>query len=302
MRILLLTKKYKNPHNRHLHFDFLMKLNGLCEVIPKQIVGYSGDGPSVTAEELYESYRPDIMMIHFHGRHLNGYFKKVPCAKVMVAVDSYKDGVRAWYKSNDFDLIVQRGTYNTDWFKGFPMVWLPFSADHKRFVPDPSVTRHDMVGFAGNWESPIYIWRRRALQKLEEAGLLIWPDGMLSPELYEKFLRTVVMGLTSTEISTPHAKVFEMMASGTIVLTSSFIGETELFGTEKCYVKYEETCADIVEKATEVLNDKDLTKEIAVNAYKVFIQKHTDSCRLHELHVHLRNLMSGKPVEKVWGL
>lgn len=273
-----------------------------------------------TSIDLQRNYKPDVIICYgnFAKEVLAGYFTKMPCAKTVVIVDFHghernNPGIMEAYKFNGFDIMFMRGVYSRDYKSTIPMVWVPFSASEKEFYPDSSVKKVNLIGFAGVTGPSVYSTRKKAISRLKHTKLLrICPKNECSKgnaaknSGYPRFLRSHVACLTSTELyhwpPTPRAKTFEIMASGTVLLSPWFPGMEEMLGNDgEHYVKYDKNCSDVVKKAREIIKNPVRTKAIGENGYKVFLQKHTDSIRIKEFYSHLVRLVEGKPIKRKYG-
>ena len=312
MKVVHITPSFKDEtsYNYRINIGFLKKLSKYCDFI--SIEGYGKGITLWNAKTLYDMHKPDVMILGAHADCLTSYFAEVPCLKVMVAVDYMKMALRGnlyWYHSNKFDLVIHRGYYDKEMFDrnvGIPSTWLPYSADDKVFYPT-KVPKVNKVGFVGTTGigTKYYKQRQEAIKSLDEAGLIEYSKERIVGSEYPKALRKYTAYLTDTklgrsEIYSPHAKAFEIMASGSILLTSPF-GNMDLFFSGKdSMVTYKNDCSDIVSKAKELLEDKDRAEEIAINGHKDFLEKHTDELRVKELYGHLKNLLEGREVENKW--
>jgi hypothetical protein len=259
---------------------------------------------NTTPFSLYQKFKPDIVICYAHAGHFDlDDIRKITCPKVCIEVDYYKSPKSkiGTYQRAKFDLILQRGSFRLPEF-GIPTAWLPFSADTNVFSPLLKLRRKEnCVGLAASINAPIYSQRKIAANKLQAAGLLNICKRCFGDVKYSTFLRKTRIILTSTEINSPHGKLFETMASGSVALTSDFNGEQELFGSTPCFIKYRPDCSDIVEQAKFFITHPISYQELQLNSIKVFQEKHTDDIRLKELYQHLENLLQGKPVVKPWG-
>jgi spore maturation protein CgeB len=290
--------------NYRINIGFINKLNTLCDY--RGIQAYSKNNILHSAEELYSKYKPDAILLLAHSDILNGYLKDIPCLKVMIAVDYRKierDNKFYWYKNNQFDLVIQRGAYNITSFQkhiGIPSVWVPYSADNKEFYPIKE--RINKIGFTGTTSNNSYAQRRKALQLLEKENL-INNTGKLNGEGYSSFLRIHRAMLTDTQTKdgrrSPHAKMFEILASGSVCLTPDFDYN---FLPNDCYVKYKDDCSDIIEKAKWIMNNKEETDIIANKGYNEFLKYHTDTIRIKEVYQHINQMLEGKSLIKKWGI
>jgi hypothetical protein len=289
--------------NYRINIGFINKLNTLCEYYGIQ--AYNRKGVIYTAEELYEKYKPDAMLLLAHSNLLDGYLKDIPCLKVMISVDYRKIEERKkfyWYKNNQFDLVIQRGIYDNGSFEkniGIPSVWLPYSADEMEFYPVKE--RIPRIGFTGTTSQSSYAQRRKALQLLEQENL-INNSGRLSGMGYSYFLRIHRAILTDTRLGkssiySPHAKAFEIIASGSVLLTPPT--NIEILPKD-CYIEYKNDFSDIIEKAEWILTNKDGCDRISKNAYNEFLKNHTDTVRIKELYGNIKSMLEGKELVKKW--
>jgi hypothetical protein len=290
--------------NYRINIGFINKLKTLCEY--HDIQAYNNKDILYTAKELYDKYKPDAMLLLAHSDILDGYLRNIPCLKVMIAVDYRKierDNRFYWYDNNQFDLVIQRGAYNIYSFHehiGVPSVWVPYSADEKEFYPVKE--RINKIGFTGTTSNNSYAQRRKALQLLEQEDL-INNSGKLNGIGYSSFLRIHRAMLTDTQTKdgrrSPHAKMFEILASGSVCLTPAFDYN---FLSNNCMVKYKDDCSDIIEKAKWIMDNKEETDIISKNAYNEFLEYHTDTIRIKEVYEHINNMLEGKSLNKKWGI
>lgn len=298
MNILVLTRHKKGRIAERLHIAFLLGLREFGYTIE---VVYQFNKLRSSAKELVDQYEPDMLLCYTSYEIESRQIKNLDCCKAIIETDFYKKVERnqlGWYKDCNFDLIIQRGSYGLTLDVGVPMVWLPFSADPEEFYPDLYIERESVVGFAGSYGAASYPQRRNAMEELKKAG--IYKEYKKSGPEYADNLRRSLMWLTSTEKGTPHGKVFEAMATGTIVLTPSFLGEKNLFGEKECFVRYEDDCSNIVEQARRIINDPEYAKIVRDNALDTFWQFHTHKRRLEELDRYLLNVYHGCPVSTFW--
>jgi hypothetical protein len=301
-RIVIISHRNKNPLNYRINAGFYNKLSDVCDCTMVDAYDKS-TGIIYEPEYIMERYNPDVVICHAHHPYLQGYMRKFnKCLRVMIAVDSWKmvrDNNPSFYIDNDFHLIVYRSSYDVEFHKktGTEGVWLPFSASEKEFYPGKN-KRTNIVGFAGT-VAPSYSQRIKAISILQKNSLLDF-KGVISGGEYAKYLRSITVALTSADKGCVHGKTFEMMASGTVVLSPVIDSDKLLFGDNASYVRVKRDCSDIVEKAQYILNDKEAQKEISNNAYKQFLSKHTDDIRIRELYCHINNMIRGFPIEKIW--
>lgn len=321
MRILVISFLPEEKFSSRQHLGFMKLLGKDNEYIrlPRDEISREDSA----AREIYNTYKPDVV-IHYDscapgGKEINfspTFFTSFPCAKVMVEVDFWKKFAKVprwgdlnWYVSNEFDLVIRRGC-----FRGMskigpvPSVWLPFSASEE-FYPDNTI-RQKKVGFAGAYkhkgiigEANIgYEQRVKAMEILGEINLLEHCKTCRtlkgSIELYPQFLRSVRAALTSAENRSPYGKVFEIMASGTVLLTPDFDHKHALFGSKETFVEFDYD--NLVEKTMRIMEDDEWADQIVSNARWVINRYHTREKRIKELNEHLNNLIAGKPIIHRW--
>lgn len=304
--------------NRKLHLDFFEKMKDLCSEYYSFLVN-RGDLQVKTSddiERINDEYKPDVAILYQgrlgRNRVHNGHFSKFKCLKVMIEVDYHDAEARElnsyygkdFYRKNDIDLIVQRGSYIADPKIGIPSVWLPFSADENVFFPGKE-NRINKVGI-GATITESYPNRRRIVEKLKEKDLLVDCGRRCKDEsgrFYPDFLRSIDVGLNATEkdVVTPFGKLFEYAASGVAILSPVFYRLEQLFGKDSVF-EYKEDGSDVVRKARDILNDHDRRREIADKTYKNYINNHTDKIRINEMYDILKDMLEGRDPRRKWGI
>jgi len=295
MKILLITKKDKNPYNSRINIDFIKKIGPLCDEF-NVIEAFDKKNNKILykSKDLYEKYKPDVMMCHAQHNLLNGFFKNIPCLKVIISVDFWKIVEKNrfdFYESNDFDVVFYRGfipkKYKTK--IGVPVIWLPWCADTKEFYPlenfDEKIKK---VGFVGTCNNAYKI-RKNAIETLYKNNL-IKNHGRVLKE-YPEILRKYVCMLSSVEKDYIYAKTFEIMASGSIPLINSINEDEKTLFDSNCYILYNKDMTDIVKNTKEVLFNKELSMEMSKNAVNEIREKHTDDIRINQLYQHIKSFL-----------
>ena len=142
------------------------------------------------------------------------------------------------------------------------------------------------------------------IEKTLKSKNLIEDMGKIIGEGYSRTLRSYKSMLTTTYrfIShTPHAKFFEILASGSIALTNRF-DHSDLLFKNKCWVEFKDDCSDILEKAKWIMNNENECVDMKNNAHKEFLEKHTDDIRILELYNVLKTQLEGKVLYKKWSI
>lgn len=304
MKILLIIGSKRWAFNRRINGGFVEKLANFKDIQLSIFdrVSMLQHGQSILS--LYNSIRPDVIICYAKIGKLNfaGVTNEIHCAKIAIEVDYNRRplALQKLYRICKFDLVLQRGSFPAPNNYPIPWAWLPFSADPTVFHPgDPFRLRKNIVGFAGS-SSHSYPIRLRAINILKQRQLLEVCRKCYGTN-YQKFLRDNKAYLTSTELDSPHGKMFEILASGGAVLSGPFSTQ-EALGLKDCLITYQNDCSDIIDKAKLVRNNNDIVREIANNGYSAFLKYHTDDLRLKELYEHIQNLVHGKPLVKPWGI
>jgi len=318
MKILVISYWIKKHTNRN-HLAMLDALNEHCECFVygrKELESYS---LKEKIEELVTIHSPDVLIV-YSGLYLMdqpNYFRDINCLKIMMEVDYHNQkDKKSWYKDNKFDYMFWRNGDDTTSVE-IPGVWWPYGTDENSFY-DASLSRENIIGFAGSSKHSFYTIRQKAIEKLKADELLNMKgksiaqteyDRSENPNsidwkgengLYQNFIRSVKGFLASAEARGPFAKTFESMASKTTLLCSPILNKDLFFGSEDCYVEYKPDCSNIVERARFILNN-DMT-ELNERAYKQFLEKHTKSKRVKELYDNIKLILEGKEPLRRWGL
>jgi spore maturation protein CgeB len=121
---------------------------------------------------------------------------------------------------------------------------------------------------------------------------------------YSKVLSSYRSMLTSTNMfisKSPHAKFFEIIASGSIALTNRFDHSDVLF-KNKCWVEFKDDCSDVVDKARWIMNNENECRNMRDEAHREFLEKHTDDIRLQELYDVLKTQLESRELYKKWSI
>jgi len=100
----------------------------------------------------------------------------------------------------------------------------------------------------------------------------------------------------------PPIKTFEIMASGTTLLTTPFLHHEKLFGNKKCFFTYNPDCSDVAKVAKYVQQNKDEAKTVATTALTIVRNNHLFEHRAEELFLILSSLLVGNTIPKKWGI
>ena len=208
-------------------------------------------------------------------------FKYSKLPKIMLEEDYHYEKNDSWYKEMNFSLILQRHKSQALREEHVKMRWLPFSVDTNSFTPFTERQRHNRICFAGSM-SPAYPDRIAATKKLKEHKLIdVFCGREKIGESYVQCLKDYSVHLNgASAYDITAAKVFEITASESVLFTNSFTGLEDLFSSDS-YVLWNEN--NVVDKAKELLNNRDLAFRIAHNGYKETKAKHNHHVRIKEM-------------------
>jgi hypothetical protein len=310
MRILWLYKYieyYNFDHFLHMSFVQAMKGNpdatifaygpGLIDAYPDVTpIPYS---PTLSLEKLHEQLAFDIVVVNTKSRCFDYYNPKVKRAegcwlppdfnawkktkKVVIEEDYHYETDDLWYQEVGINLILQRHYSQVLRQEKVPMKWLPFSVDTNTFK-DSGYSRIQKIAFVGNSADEAYLYRRTATNKLFDVDLCANYTGSIKVDGYyidvlQRYLGYISCGSTY-EITA--AKNFEIMASGGVLFTNSFLGIEKLF-PENAYVSYSNNCSDVVEKGKRILFDDAYRTNIVLASKQCIKEKHTHEIRVKEM-------------------
>jgi hypothetical protein len=272
--------------------------------------------PSLSIEAIYDMYNFDVAVINTKSRcfhyynpkkdQVDGYwlpvnfnnYKKIK--KVVLEQDYHYEKNDSWYSEAGIDLILQRHYSQSLRQETVPMKWFPFSVDTNIFNPNTRVVqdrkgnyrelsntnnRIEKIAFVGNSGDEAYIYRRTATNILltENLGASYAGSKKVDVEyvdILRKYIAYISCGSTY-EICA--AKNFEIMASGGILFTNKFLGIDLLF-PKNSYISYNhKSYDDVLAKAREIINNKELQNEINKNAMKCINECHTHEIRTNQL-------------------
>jgi hypothetical protein len=251
----------------------------------------------LVSHHLREIFKPDVCILNTKSRMFEHYsphtnsalgcilpedFKDWGIPKIVIEEDAHYEKDGQWYQDMGIDLLLQRHHSQSlrEW--GVKTLWHPFSVDEKIFCPNRS-PRINKVCFAGHITSP-YPERRRFCDSLKAHSLIdIFEHKEKINEKYLYCLQEYVAHLSSASIyNISAAKNFEIMSSGSVLITPKFSGIDLLF-PEDSYCEINSDGSDIVEKTKRILNDIDYRNKLISGGLKCIKEKHTNEIRTKEL-------------------
>jgi len=303
MKILWVFKTRRHNHlmssAKRLHYDFIMKLEAFAEIIriePEKIL------------KRVREHNPDIILVYsYHSIKKSTeleVFKDIDIPKLCIEVDYYSVKDMDWYKRNGFCL-VHRGHIPND-----PNPWLPFSCDEQllRYQRNKLSIREHRIGFTGSYKiGSRILWKTRgnAIQQLKRADLIHinGTNGNVGHKFYPANLASSFCALACSGyvVNSPFGKVFEVMGSGTLLMTTPLNASNILFGCDNFFYTYKKDCSDVVAVARKILSDPiKRQQEMVDEAANIIGQAHTDSHRIAELLEIIYAVMDNREVPRRW--
>lgn len=339
MKVLLIDNiKFDRVHNR-LGCRFLLKLNDHCDLtiygsnaknIKKQIGNEEfkkyrlvEHDSSFNIDDMIQACgKPDIILMHQQNTAKSlkpKGFKNCKIPKAIIYFDTYVHekhhgnvSKTKFVEENNIDLVIRRGcrSFYDTYIWAPPSVWLPFSVREENYYTDPDTRylfgRCNEITFIGSgYDSKNRLYRtlKKGINILKEKNL-ISNQGIVGVSAYPMALKTCVAAMSySFEWYKGHpAKLFELMGSGTGVITTSFSNKRELFGEDEVCWEYEGNCSNLIQQVKRVLNPKERTDLYyrTRNALKMINARHLDKHRIIELINIMEALAGGSQIPSIW--
>lgn len=318
MKILYLIDSTLGDYNtlsRRLYKNIYNRLSSYCEIYtygPKEhtindsLISPIQYDKKIVFDDLIREFNPDIIVaIKYVLTYKWLKFNKNNISTIpFILIDGdYFSTPEDWIYEMGFDLIIQRGYIIDDFKLDIPNVWLPLSADEIDFYVDPDINREQKIVFIGSTTRfPYYNIRRNALELLENNDSF---DSLedIGFDKYPEVLRSYIGGFSCAggSLHIPLGKTFEIMASGTALLTQWFHGSEELFGRNKCYFTYRDDLRDLEYRMNYMINNPEEVKYITKNALSIVNSKHLNMHRVLELYNIFKSIVEGKEIPRIWG-
>jgi spore maturation protein CgeB len=252
----------------------------------------------MTWDILLDQIQPDVAILNTRSRAWDYYnpftgemrgcwlprgFESKRIPKVLIDEDSHYEKDDNWVFESNFQLTFQRHysqAIRKDW--KVKTLWLPFSVNIDVFKPDPSISRINKVCFTGSMTGP-YSDRIRAIEALQKEGLIdVFPTRVKVGQEYVKTLQSYSICLSgASDYNICAAKNFEIVASGSVLLTNYFSGMEKLFDT-RFIVEY--GTYDVVQIAKIVLDGSQKEWErVTASGIDHIKRYHTDEIRTKQM-------------------
>lgn len=235
-----------------------------------------------TKSRMFAHYDPHKRIAHNEWLPTKWSLMDVP--KIMIEEDYHYEHNDDWYRENRVDLILQRHYSQSLRQQTVPMKWFPFSVDTNVFNPHTAHSRNNKICFAGSTNRDVYKYRYNACETLKRASLIdVFANGAKHGAGYVRVLKDYISHLScsSTFMLTP-AKMFEIMASGSVLLTNEN-DDLKLLFPEGSYCTYKSDSSNIVGVARSIINDRSSSEEIAKKGIEAIRTRHTHQVRIGEL-------------------
>ncbi len=314
MRVLYLYRcSNKWSYNHWINLDFIIDFSNIRGVElktygpnmhkkmkDKNLIQYNNN---LTMRKIQTIWPFDVILIGHRNRMffttkekkswLPIDFKNINVPKIMLEPDyhNYKkrNAPLNWVKVNNINAILHRHKCNLIRANGdFPNInhiWLPMSVDPNIFKPNNRKKRINKICFVGTISNKKYYqYRKRASEILQNEGLLD-NKGKQFEDKYIKCLQSYVCHLSGSSIfNIDPGKIFEIISSGSVLLTDEcFSGMKDLF-PDNCYITYKRDYSDVISKAKMILNNSRLRKKINKKARKHLLKNHTHKHRAKSLY------------------
>lgn len=336
MKILFLYRYIPGyDYDNHLHMMFADAINrtegvDLLAYGPNLHFGYPSLTPiafnkDINIRNLHARFPFDIMVICTKSRAFEYYdphndkaegmwlpsgWDTFPCPKIVLEEDYHYEKSDDWYQRHNISLILQRHYSQSLRQDKVPMMWFPFSVDIDMFKPKHSMIcrycqrdnkepRHNKICFAGSTNAGAYLYRNRAIEILKQEKLI---DSFQRREKvgynYVECLQQYVAHLCCSSIyNLTSAKMFEIMASGSVLLTNENADLPLLFEADS-YVTYKNDHTDLLEKTRFILNNPEAVERIIDKALLNIKNRHSHTVRINQLIKIINSLTSGN-IEKI---
>ena len=250
-----------------------------------------------TKSRMFMDYDPHPWAMKANGMWLPPDFSAVGIPRICLAEDShYEKDNDPWFEQMKFDLILERHYSQSLRPHSLPVAWFPFSVDTNIFRPNIEPLESKRIKklcFVGSYQDPAYRIRFSACNILKKDNINLI-DVFAHKEKcgyqYVDCLRDYIGHLSCNSIhNLTSAKMFEIMASGSVLFTNDSPGVKELF-PDNAYVSYKENMQNLVDKAKEICYNAKQSAEIAKAGVKCIQERHSHEVRTNELLNHLKNI------------
>jgi hypothetical protein len=248
---------------------------------------------NIVMDDILKKFKPDVIILNTKCRMFWSYtanveessswlpfgWHTVDVPKIMIEEDYHYINDDNWYKNHNINMILQRH-YAQSLRKGLVKTrWFPFSVDTNIFKPNYNIKRKNKCCFVGSMLSDIYNIRQVVCNKLNKLGIIdIYSKEEKLGNDYIKCLQEYAVCVNgSPERASSLAKMFEIMASGSVLFTNENKDLPLLFD-EGSYISYNlNNIEDTVKIALEYANN------ISNKGIECIKNKHSHQIRIEQL-------------------
>jgi hypothetical protein len=194
---------------------------------------------------------------------------------------------RTWYADRGVDLLLVRHLTSLDYHKNksISIKWFPCSVNSNIFKPNPKIQRIEKFCLVSGYGINYYPYRNTVGKMLETEGLAdIYKKRFIGQD-YIKNLQSYISHISGSSIRliTP-AKMFEIMASGSVLLTDKGdeYGLKELFPKDS-YCTYKRDYSNVIDIGKKIINEPEFREYTTKKALKCINERHTHEIRAREL-------------------
>jgi len=244
-----------------------------------------------TINAAWNYYKPVTLNGERYGEILPKGFASCKVKKVCIEEDFHYETNTDWHESMGFEFIIQRHYSQAQRKMGLEFKYLPWSVDTKVFKYNDQ-NRENKIGFAGtidvkndmSGQTSVYVYREKAISVLEQAGVFASSKSYHHiNQAYLDYLQKYVGYISCGSLfDLTSAKMWEIMASGGILLTNKMSGLETLF-PEGSYITYENDARDAVSKVQSLLKDPFSQEKIRAKGIESILKNHTHETRCKQL-------------------
>jgi hypothetical protein len=248
-----------------------------------------------TRSASYDNYFPQLVYPESPVGHcwFPPDFADCKVLKLCIEEDFQYETDDVWHQQMGFKAILHKHYSQAIRKMVLPFIFFPFSVDIDVFKPTNIMHREPRIGCAGTMYSfnstskqSVYLPREKAAEILGFHNLLATTTYVKAPVIgdgYIDYLQKYMGYLSCGSIyDLTNAKMFEIMASGGVLLTNKTPGLDILFGNDT-YVTYEDDARDVAGKAQRIINDEEFRGDILRRSMDCILRKHTHKVRIQEL-------------------
>ena len=300
-------------YDKWLHIDFAKKIRGNgAEVVfygPRMHeveydytpIKYDHD---ITMEELVDKLAVDTIVLNTKAAIYENYFPRliypnradegrvwlpqgfaeIKIPKICIEEDYHYEYSDEWYEEMGFSVILQKHYSQSLRKMVVPVIFFPFSVDLDVFHPPRRESRFNRICIASIATPSMYPFRYRAMAALQKEDMIdCFIERQKIGQKYVNCLQQYTCHLSGgSRYNLSPAKTFEIIASGSVLLTNQFMGLEKLL-PEGSYVTYKNDISDIIDRAREITYSSNYRKHIIEKGIECVKKYHSHRVRIKQL-------------------